>query len=147
MTAMATWPAQGDYRDALQNLDVAFREQDLRYATVERNRMGVPRARSGAFASVYKLTRANGQSMALKLFNFPNEERQERYQIVSNHLAKLGAKRPGCLVEFAYQLEGIRVQGKWYPTQTMAWVTGQSLGQWLRDRMLAKAFPLVHHCR
>lgn len=143
MKTMASWPAQGDYRDALQNLDLAFRDPVLRSCTVERNRMGVPRARAGAFASVYKLTRPNGQAIALKLFNFPSEDRQRRYQKVSEHLVRLGARRPNCLVEFAYQLDGIRVGANHLPIQTMAWVTGQTLGQWVRDKMAARDHAAV----
>ena len=75
---MAGWPAQADYRDALQNADLAFKDPVLRACKVERNKMGVPKARSGAFASVYKLIKSNGDAVALKLFNFPSEDRQRQ---------------------------------------------------------------------
>lgn len=140
---MASWPAQADYRDALQNPDVAFREPTLRRATVEMNRMRVPRARSGAFASVYKLTRADGQAVALKLFNFPSDDRQRRYEEVSKHLAALSGRKPDSLVGFSYQREGIKIGAAWYPIQTMDWVKGESLGEWVRGRMTARDVPAV----
>ncbi len=140
---MASWPAQADYRDALQNPDVAFREPTLRRATVELNRMKVPRARSGAFASVYKLTQPNGLSVALKLFNFPSDDRQRRYEEVSKHLAGLSGRKPDSLVGFSYQREGIKIGAAWYPIQTMDWVKGESLGEWVRKRMTAGQVPAV----
>ena len=135
---MAGWPAQADYRDALQNADLAFRDPVLRACKVERNRMGVPKARSGAFASVYKLIKSNGDALALKLFNFPSEDRQRRYEAVSKHLAALGPRRPDSLVGFHYSRDGIAIGGKSYPYQTMDWVKGESFGEWSRQRMKAK---------
>ncbi|MBA4064724.1 MAG: hypothetical protein C0501_13615 [Isosphaera sp.] len=135
---MPAWPTQSDYKDALQNPDTAFRDPDLRFSSAERSPMGVPRARSGAFASVYKMTGANG-AVALKLFNFPNDDRAGRYQAVSDHLRSLGPRKPPGLVGFAYHPEGIRVGRGWYPTLTMDWVKGTALGEWVRERMERKA--------
>jgi hypothetical protein len=135
---MATWPNQSDYKDALQNPDIAFRDPDLKQSQAERSPMGVPRARSGAFASVYKMTGPRGP-IALKLFNFPNEDRALRYKAVSDYLEKkLGAKKPPCVVKFQYHLEGIRVGKGWYPTLTMTWVKGVSLGEWVRQTVEKK---------
>jgi hypothetical protein len=135
---MATWPSQSDYKDSLQNPDTAFRDQDLRMSQAERSPMGVPRARSGAFASVYKMTGPKG-TVALKLFNFPNEDRAQRYKAVSDYLEKdLGPRKPPCVVKFQYHLEGIRVGKGWFPTLTMAWVKGISLGEWVRQTVERK---------
>jgi hypothetical protein len=135
---MPAWPTQSDYKDSLQNPDTAFRDPDLRTSQAERSPMGVPRARSGAFASVYKLTGPKG-TLALKLFNFPNEDRANRYKAVSDYLEKeLGPKKPPCVVKFQYHLEGIRVGKGWYPTLTMAWVKGVSLGEWVRQTIEKK---------
>src|SRR5262245_49052650 len=135
---MPAWPTQSDYKDSLQNPDTAFRDPDLRASTAERSPMGVPRARSGAFASVYKMTGPKGV-VALKLFNFPNEDRANRYKAVSDYLEKeLGPKKPPCVVKFQYHLDGIRVGKGWYPTLTMAWVKGVSLGEWVRQTIEKK---------
>jgi hypothetical protein len=135
---MPSWPTQSDYKDSLQNPDTAFRDPDLRASTAERSPMGVPRARSGAFASVYKMTGPKG-TVALKLFNFPNEDRAQRYKAVSDYLEKeLGSKKPPCVVKFQYHLEGIRVGKGWFPTLTMAWVKGVSLGEWVRQTVERK---------
>jgi hypothetical protein len=135
---MPAWPTQSDYKDSLQNPDTAFREPDLKGSQAERSPMGVPRARSGAFASVYKMTGPKG-TVALKLFNFPNDDRAQRYKAVSDYLEKeLGPKKPPCVVKFQYHLEGIRVGKHWYPTLTMAWVKGVSLGEWVRQTVERK---------
>jgi hypothetical protein len=135
---MPSWPTQSDYKDALQNPDTAFRDPDLCASQAERSPMGVPRARSGAFASVYKMTGPKG-TVALKLFNFPNDDRAQRYAAVSDYLEKaLGPKKPPCVVKFQYHAEGIRVGKAWYPTLTMAWVKGVSLGEWVRQTVEKK---------
>jgi hypothetical protein len=135
---MPAWPTQSDYKDSLQNPDTAFRDPDLCASQAERSPMGVPRARSGAFASVYKMTGPKGV-VALKLFNFPNDDRARRYQAVSDYLEKeLGARKPPCLVKFQYHLDGVRVGKGWYPTLTMAWVKGVSLGEWVRQTVERK---------
>ncbi|MBA4186790.1 MAG: hypothetical protein C0467_02105 [Planctomycetaceae bacterium] len=121
----------------MQNPDTAFRDPDLKASAAEKSPMGVPRARSGAFASVYKMTRGN-KAIALKLFNFPNEDRAARYQAVSDYLKKLGAKKPTAMVGFEYHPEGIRIGKAWYPTLTMEWVKGKSLGEWVREAMEQK---------
>ena len=134
---MPPWPSQSDYKDALQNPDTAFRDPDLKASLAERSPMGVPRARSGAFASVYKMSRGP-KAVALKLFNFPNEDRASRYQAVSDYLKTLGGKKPTAMVAFEYNPEGIRVGRGWYPTLTMEWVKGKSLGEWVREAMEQK---------
>ena len=96
--------------------------------------MGVPRARSGAFASVYKMVRGT-RAVALKLFNFPNQDRAGRYRAVSDYLRNLGARKPAGLVGFEYHPEGIRVGKWWYPTLTMEWVRGKALGEWVREAL------------
>lgn len=134
---MPSWPTQSDYKDALQNPDTAFRDPELQASQAERSPMGVPRARSGAFASVYKMTKGP-KAVALKLFNFPNEDRASRYRAVSDYLKSLGAKKPSAMVGFEYHPEGIRVGKMWYPTLTMEWVKGKSLGEWVREAMERK---------
>ena len=91
---MASWPTQSDYKDALQNPDTAFRDPDLQ---------GEPgRAQpDGRSACPVRCVRQRLQddrgtkAIALKLFNFPNEDRASRYQAVSDYLKSLGPKKPG----------------------------------------------------
>jgi hypothetical protein len=130
---VSDWPTATDYRDALQRPDRAFCSPLLQGGEVERNKLRVPRARSGAFANVYKLT-SGPTTVAVRLFLHPEPEREERYGLIAGHL---GYSRPRCLVNFTYEPQGIRVNGDWFPVQTMDWVEGQSLGDWVRERLLA----------
>lgn len=139
-----SYPAQSDYQAALQNLDVAFAHLPrLRVCQVEKNRMQLPRGRSGAFASVYRLTQPDGTFLALKLFNFANAERQSRYELVSRHVNSLGARKPSGLVSFEYISQGIQVKSQLFPIQIMDWVAGESLGYWLRLRMENRDYASV----
>jgi hypothetical protein len=128
-----------DYRDALQSPARAFRSPDLQACHAETNRTGVPRARAGAFANVFKLIRPDQSATALKVFLYPNPQRMERYQAVSDHLDGLARQNrsPACLVRCHYDPEGLRVRGRWFPIQTMDWVTGQGLRPWVEERSLA----------
>ncbi len=95
--------------------------------------MRVPRARSGAFANVYKLT-SGSRTIAVRVFLYPEKEREGRYHAITDHLS---AQRPPCIVAFNYSAEGIRVGGGWFPLVTMDWVSGVSLGNWVHDRVYA----------
>jgi hypothetical protein len=128
---VSDWPAAVEYRDALQHPSRCFCNPLLQPGTVERNKLGVPRARSGAFANVYKLT-TGSTNIAVRLFLHPEPEREERYGVTAAHLAH---SRPRCMVNFTYEAQGIRINGDWFPVQTMDWVQGQSLGDWVRERM------------
>ncbi len=127
------WPSPIDFRDALQNPTQSLRDRQLQVCRPEKNALGVPKPRSGGFASVYKLV--NGSTAtAVRVFHYPNEEREQRYQAVAEHLRP---RRPKCLVGFNYQAEGIKVGNKWYPLQTMDWVNGMTLGAWVGHRVAA----------
>lgn len=128
---MTVWPSATDYQAALQHPAQAFRDPLLQAARAETNRMGVPRARSGQFAIVYKLV--NGiDAKAVRVFRDPQADRQERYRAVSDHV---GQARPRGLVGFAYDPQGIRVVGQWYPVLVMDWVSGPSLAEWMGERV------------
>ena len=97
--------------------------------------MGVPRARSGAFASVYKMTPRVEvrRAQALQLPQRGPRRRVIRpFPITSRNS---GRRSRRALVGFEYHPEGIRVGKWWYPTLTMEWVRGKSLGEWVREAM------------
>ncbi len=131
---MSTWPTAVDYRDALQHPGLAFKDPVLQAGKIEVNKLGVPRARSGAFANVYKLT-SGSRTIAARVFLYPEKEREGRYHAITDHLS---SQRPSSIVSFNYSAEGIRVNGGWFPLVTMDWVSGVSLGNWVRDRVYAR---------
>jgi hypothetical protein len=126
---MSTWPTAIDYRDALQHPERSFRDPALQRCRAETNKMGVPRARAGAFANVYRLDNGT-DARAVRVFLYPQPEREERYQAVSDHLRQRG--RPPGLIDFRYEAQGIRVGADWFPILIMDWVKGESLGEWAR---------------
>src|SRR5207248_11405401 len=82
------WPSAVDYRDALQQPGRVFELAELRACRVETNHLGVPRPRSGASAQVYKFM--NGpNTTAVRVFLYPSEQREERYQALHDHLSRL----------------------------------------------------------
>ena len=126
-----SWPAAIEYRDALQHPARVFALPELRSCRVETNHLGVPRPRSGASAQVYKFFSHSGV-VAVRVFLYPNEQREARYHALSEHLAGV---RANCLVGFRYHPQGITIDRGKYPVLTMDWADGVSLGEWLRLKM------------
>lgn len=123
-----SWPTRADFCNMLQNPRFAFRDKSLHDVTVECHK-GLPRARAGSFADVYKATLKNGQSLAVRVFASDLPERRERYKAIHEHLIK---QKLSFLVPFTYADEGMRgPTGKWYPLITMDWVKGDTLFDWL----------------
>lgn len=124
-------PSRVDISTAMQNPARAFRDAKLHAVGIERGVTGLPRARSGAFAIVYRAIFPNQSSLAVRAFTSEIAERQERYQAIHNHLSK---QRLSFLVPFEYSEKGLRVNGKWFPLITMEWVKGDTLFDWLEKR-------------
>ena len=127
-------PSLGDWAAAVCSPD-NFQDVQLRSASIELNRMGLPKARSGAFAVVFRGSLPNGQDRAIRLFTSAQAERQERYKAIHDHLVKHPLK---CLVPFTYAEKGIRCKGKRFPLVTMEWVKGDTLFDWLDRRAAAQ---------
>jgi hypothetical protein len=126
------WPTAVDINRMMQNPQIAFRDKRLHGVTIERDAVGQPRARSGAFAAVYKAVFPNQDSLAVRLFSSDLPERRERYKAISEHLSRQSL---GFLVPFTYSDDGFRsTDGKRYPLITMEWVRGETLYDWLQKR-------------
>ena len=89
---------------------------------------GSPRS-SGGNAIVYRFEQQLLVKGCPSLHEPAKPERQARYQIVHDYLQQA---RPRCLVEFGYDPGGIRINGGWFPIQTLDWVEGETLGEWLK---------------
>jgi hypothetical protein len=125
---MSNWPNATDYRDALQHPARAFRDPVLRACRAETNRMDVPRTWSGAFANVYRLMDSSS-ARAVRLFLYPQPEREQRYQAIASHLDR--CRRPRAIVGFRYEPQGVCVNGEWFPVQVMDWITGETFDNWV----------------
>src|SRR4051812_17295489 len=96
------WPTGQEYSESVQNPQQAFEDAELRVGCVEIDRVGLPRARSGNFAVVYKL--ACGQrNWAVKCFTREVPGQQARYAEISTHLLR---QQLPCIVGFEYLARG-----------------------------------------
>jgi serine/threonine protein kinase len=124
------WPTRAEFNAMMQNPRVAFRDKQLHTVEIERGAAGMPRARAGAFADVYRAIFPNQQSKAIRVFASNQPERLERYRAIYEHLS---SQSLGFLVPFDYSDNGMRAtDGKWYPLITMDWVKGDTLFDWLQ---------------
>ena len=118
------WPKQLDFRDALQNPQIALKGDSVEGAQVIRLPRGnQPMAWSGTFAAVYKIEK-EGAYYAIRCFMSPVTDQEERYTNLSNFL---NANYHECLVGFEYLKKGISVKGYRYPLVKMDWVEGERL--------------------
>ena len=124
-------PTVDQYNDAVQTPRIAFTDSDLRGAQANTNAFGIPQALGGGFALTYTFTGAAGQKWAVRCFHKAVAGLGDRYAHIHQTLNRL---RSPYFVDFAYQPEGIRVNGAVYPIVKMAWVDGETLGSHL-DRV------------
>jgi hypothetical protein len=84
------WPSSTDYYEAVQS-PASFGDPELRQGNVATNVLGLPRACTGNFADVYQICCPNHQNWAVKCFTREVPGLQERYQLLSDHLQKIGS--------------------------------------------------------
>ncbi len=119
-----SWPSANDYVDAVQNPRWAFGDPDLQSAAIECDPLGLPRPRSGNFATVFKATADGARAWAVRCFTREVSGQGERYAAIT---AELGRHKWPFLRGFTYLPEGIRVRGAWHPLLKMEWVQGDGL--------------------
>jgi hypothetical protein len=121
-------PTGQDYVEALQNPAYCFVDVELKDGTVETDVLGLPRPRSGNFASVFHITVPNGRAYAVRCFIRYFADQQERYNAISAHLSRI--KYPW-QVEFVFQESGIRIMGRQLPIVKMEWIEGEQLNRYV----------------
>src|SRR5262249_1344449 len=91
--------------------------------------LGMPLVASGQFAYVFKLNSINGaRAQAVRCFRGFLGDREQRYQIIDNHLNKVSIPS---LAGFEYDPQGIIVAGRKYPILVMEWIDGLPLDVYL----------------
>ncbi|MFB6272883.1 MAG: hypothetical protein ABEL51_08335 [Salinibacter sp.] len=127
---MADYPTPSEYQEALQVPEAAFADPELQRATPRTNALGLPQPITGAFAAVFPVTTDSGERYAVKCFlkDVPNQ--QARYEAVDE---ALDAIDHDALVAFAYQPEGVRVDGTAYPLLKMEWAEGKTLNRFVDE--------------
>jgi hypothetical protein len=123
------WPQPTEYNEAIQNPRLCFNDSELQAGQAAEDALGMPRPYSGNFADVYQVRHPDGRAWAVKCFTREVPTLQMRYQAISQHLR---GGSPSFMVNFHYQVEGIRVQRRWYPLLKMDWVEGFTLNEFVR---------------
>lgn len=138
---LTRWPTPQDYMEALQEHAQCLSDEELRSGVVEVDRIGLPRPRSGQFATVFRIDSGDA-SWAVRCLTVRRDGVEQRYRAIGDRLSTAGLPHT---VEFEYQPEGIRLWGSWYPILKMEWVSGASLGAYIAatldepERLLALA--------
>ncbi len=125
------WPTPQDYNEAVQTPKSVFTDAGLRRAKAETTKLGLPKAITGNFASVYRLIEGR-KEWAVRCFHRKYADRRDRYARISETLAK--AKLPQ-MVPFEYIDEGIRVRGQWLPILKMEWIHGPLLNAYVEENL------------
>ncbi|MGW7026961.1 hypothetical protein ACWGFX_07195 [Streptomyces xanthophaeus] len=133
-TSQQQFPSGAAYAEALQHTQLCFRHPELKGARPELTKLGLPRAISGAFASVFSLTSAvTGQRYAVKCFTRHVPDQERRYQAISSRLAGLDPaelSQPWNL-GFEYLSDEISVGQERYAVLKMEWIEAVTLSSWL----------------
>jgi serine/threonine protein kinase len=139
------WPTQIEYQDAVTFPAYCFTDPVLRSASVvEKTPFGLPLPITGQFASVYRLRPAensgaeNHGDVAVRLFLRSVEDRTERWNALTSHVAALSSP-PAGFVPFTYQEQGIRVAGRLYPLVTMPYIESVDLARFLETNLYSGA--------
>lgn len=126
------WPTPQDYSEAVQNPQINFEDAELRSGRLAVNAMGLPVVASGSFASVYRVSCESKRQFAVRCFLQQTTTQHERYQRISKFVMTDDLPYT---VDFNYLVNGIRVQGKWYPVLKMDWVDGLTLDAFVRRHL------------
>lgn len=142
---MTRWPTANEYNTAVQSPQRCFADPEIKVATPELTALGIPKPRTGAFATVYKMQTPKGD-FAIRCFLKPPADQQQRYAAITQ---KLKAANLPFTVGFRFVDKGILVNGQWYPILCMDWVKGETIYSYiqrnLRDqkRLLSLAQQVV----
>lgn len=117
------WPDHADYAEVVQNPELCFELPELHTGAVATTPLGLPRALSGNFATVYEVA-GGGQTFAVRCFVRQVTNQQDRYAALERHFE---AQELPCLVPFEFVSRGIRVHERWFPIVKMNWVAGAPL--------------------
>ena len=126
-----SWPNEQEYNEAIQNPQTCFADIELRTGRVECTQLGLPRPRSGNFATVYKLE-CGLKKWAVRCFRRQTQDQQERYTAINAYLHQVSLPYT---VGFTYLINGIRIRGQWYPIVKMEWAEGIPLITWVEGNL------------
>jgi hypothetical protein len=133
MSSILTYPTGGEYREALQNPKLCFRDPALAAGEVVMDQLGMPKPISGASASVFTIRTADSRRWAVKCFTRLIDHQGTRYQRISQTLQTVS--KPW-RVAFDYLPDGVLCNGRWYPVLKMEWVEAVGLISFIEQHLL-----------
>ena len=122
-----SYPTLEQYQEALQHPGTALIDSELRQGRVRCSGMGLPLALCGGFALTYTVS-VGSKRYAVRCFHKESKSLETRYTAISNRLKALHS---GYFLDFAFQSQGVRIQGGIFPVVKMAWASGETLGEFL----------------
>lgn len=125
------WPNHADYAEVIQNPEVCFEQPELQNTTAATTALGLPRALSGNFASVYEVSN-DRQTYAVRCFIRQVTNQKTRYAKLDKYLSSLDLP---FMVPFEFVSKGIRVNDDWYPIVKMDWVSGDPLHTYVEKHL------------
>jgi hypothetical protein len=130
-TRIKSWPSLQDYNEAIQNTHANLQEPDLKKGEPYTTPLGLPRAITGSFASVYRIHCGN-KDYALRLFLTSMEDQSARYLRISDFVQK---DHLPYTVTFKYLEQGIKIRGDWLPALKMEWVEGVAFDDYIIENL------------
>ncbi len=124
-------PEPAEYNHSIQSPKLCFADPELRSGLAELDSLGLPRAVSGAFVSVYRM-HCGRRDWAVRCFLREFTDQEQRYGEIARHLA---TARLTYTVGFEFQARGIRVGGRWHPILKMEWVQGEPLNAYIQRHL------------
>ncbi len=126
-----TWPTPQDYNESIQTPFLSICDPEMAEGEPELNPLGLPKAVTGAFASVYRL-KCPDRDVAIRCFLHNIPDQRERYRELSNFLEE---NPLDYMAQFEFLEKGIKIQDQWFPALKMEWIEGESLEQFLSSRL------------
>lgn len=127
------WPSPQDYNEAVQTPSYSYADKVLQCGTAESTILGIPRPRSGNFASVYKV-HCTDSVWAVRCFLHRADGLNGRYIEIARSIKLSGLPY---FADFEFLEKGIRVRNEWFPILKMEWLDGLGLTEFI-DQNLAR---------
>lgn len=124
-----SYPTLEQYNEAFQYPQLALSDPELKNGVIATTGLGLPLALCGGFALTYTLN-TGSTKYAVRCFHKQSNALERRYSSISCRLKTLN---PPYFVDFEFQPQGVKVNGKPFPIVKMAWATGTTLGEFLEQ--------------
>ena len=126
-------PTGVQYRKAVQNPKINFRDADLARSTAECGANGMPLTYSGGFATTFRMI-DDGAEWAVRCFISPVAQLEKRYKIIGRYISQ---DPPAFLVNAALLANGIQVDAHWHSVIKMEWLGGPTLNAYIETQLQA----------